>query len=78
MAESESGQERSEEATAKRQETAREEGQIARSRELNTMFILMTGSGGLMAYGPALVVALRDQMRFNFTFSRAAAFDTHL
>jgi flagellar biosynthetic protein FlhB len=76
VAESESGQERTEEATAKRQETAREEGQIARSRELNTMFILMTGSGGLMAYGPSLVAALRDQMRFNFTFSRAAAFDS--
>lgn len=78
MAESESGQERTEEATAKRQETAREEGQIARSRELNTMFILLAGSVGLMIYGPALIHALRDQMRFSFTFSRAAAFDTQV
>ncbi len=78
MAESESGQERSEEATAKRQETAREEGQVARSRELNTMFILLAGAGGLMVYGPDLAIALRDQMRFNFTFPRAAAFDVQL
>jgi flagellar biosynthesis protein FlhB len=78
VAESESGQERSEEATARRQEKAREEGQIARSRELNTMFILMTGSAGLMAYGPSLVVVLRDQMRFSFSFPRAVAFDVHL
>jgi flagellar biosynthetic protein FlhB len=39
------------------------------------MFILLAGSIGLMIYGPGLVVALRDQMRFSFTFSRAAAFD---
>jgi flagellar biosynthetic protein FlhB len=78
VAESESGQERTEEATAKRQETARDEGQIARSRELNTMFILLAGSVGLMIYGPALIHALRDQMRFSFTFSRAAAFDTQV
>ena len=78
MAESESGQERTEEATAKRQETAREEGQIARSRELNTMFILIGGSVGLLIYGPDLIIALRDQMRFSFTFSRAAAFDTQV
>lgn len=78
MAESESGQERTEEATAKRQETAREEGQIARSRELNTTFILLSGSVGLMIYGPALIEALRNQMRFSFTFSRAAAFDTQV
>lgn len=75
MAESESGAEKSEEATAKRQETAREEGQIARSRELNTMFILIGGSVGLMIYGPGLIIALRDQMRYSFDFSRAAAFD---
>lgn len=75
VAESESGQERTEEATAKRQEKAREEGQIARSRELNTTFILLAGSVGLMIYGPGLIEALRNQMRFSFTFSRAAAFD---
>jgi flagellar biosynthetic protein FlhB len=78
VAESESGQERSEEATAKRQETAREEGQVARSRELNTMFILLAGSGGLMIYGPDLATALRDLMRFNFTLPRAVAFDVQL
>ena len=78
MAESESGQERSEEATAKRQETAREEGQVARSRELNTMLVLMAGSGGLIAYGPGLGTALRDLMRFNFALPREVAFDTNL
>lgn len=78
MAESESGQERSEEATAKRQETSREEGQVARSRELNTMFVLMAGSGGLLMYGPALGLALRDLMRFNLALPREVAFDENL
>ena len=78
MAESESGQERSEEATGKRVEKAREEGQIARSRELNTMFVLMTGSGGLIMYGPSLANALRELMRFNLDVPRAVAFDTNL
>jgi len=78
VAESESGQERSEEATGKRKDKAREEGQVARSRELNTMFILMAGSGGLIMYGPRLVEALRNLMRFNLDLPRAVAFDTHL
>ena len=78
MAESESGQERSEDATAKRKENARDEGQVARSRELNTMFILMAGSGGLLIYGPSLGNALRDTMQFNLALPRAAAFDTNV
>ena len=77
MAESESGQERSEEASAKRKETAREEGQVARSRELNTMLILMAGGGGLLFYGPGLGTALRDLMRFNFALPREVGFDEH-
>ena len=75
MAENENGAERSEDATAKRLEKAREEGQIARSRELNTMFVLMAGCGGLLMYGPALGRALQDLMRFNFSLPREVAFD---
>lgn len=78
MAESESGQERSEEATSKRQENAREEGQVARSRELNTMFILMGGTGGLILYGPRLADALRNLMQFNLALPREAAFDSKI
>lgn len=78
MAESESGQERSEDATSKRQENAREEGQVARSRELNTMFVLMGGVSGLLMYGPKLGEALSNQMRFNLSLPRAVAFDEKL
>ncbi|MBO2927505.1 EscU/YscU/HrcU family type III secretion system export apparatus switch protein, partial [Metapseudomonas otitidis] len=44
MAESESGADKSEEPTAKRQQEAREKGQIARSRELNTLAITLGGA----------------------------------
>ncbi len=45
MAESESGADKSEEPTAKRQQEAREKGQIARSKELNTLAITLGGAG---------------------------------
>jgi flagellar biosynthetic protein FlhB len=78
VAETESGQERTEEATAKRQEKAREEGQVARSRELNTLLILMGGVGGLILYGGGVAQFLLDDMRVNFTLSREAAFDPQI
>ncbi|MBG4393319.1 EscU/YscU/HrcU family type III secretion system export apparatus switch protein, partial [Pseudomonas aeruginosa] len=51
MAESESGQDKTEEPTEKRRREAREKGQLPRSRELNTLAILMAGAGGLLIYG---------------------------
>jgi flagellar biosynthetic protein FlhB len=78
VAETDSGQERTEDATSKRQEKAREDGQVARSRELNTMFVLLAGVGGLMMFGHDLGTALLEQMRFNFTLPREVGFDTHL
>ena len=78
MAEEESGQEKTEEATAKRLEKAREEGQVARSRELGTTLLLMTGSFALMIFGSALNQQFQSIMRFNFGFSRDAAFDSDM
>jgi flagellar biosynthetic protein FlhB len=78
VAESESGQDKTEEATPKRQEKAKEEGQVARSRELTTLFVLFAGVGGLLMFGGGLGSALLDQMRFNFALPREVAFDTAL
>ncbi len=78
MAESDSGQEKTEEATPRKQEKARDEGQIARSRELATLFVLLGGIGGLLVFGGALGRALLGQMRFNFALPREVAFDTRL
>lgn len=47
----ESGQERTEEATARRLEEARKEGRVPRSRELTTMMVTMSGALMLLALG---------------------------
>lgn len=43
MAESESGADKSEQPTSKRLEEARKKGQIARSKELNTLVVTLGG-----------------------------------
>jgi len=77
MAEEENGQEKTEEATPKRLEKAREEGQLARSRELGTTLLLMTGALSLWAFGGALSARLQAVMHLNFGFDRVAAMDTN-
>ncbi|WAF83995.1 flagellar biosynthesis protein FlhB [Metapseudomonas otitidis] len=75
MAESESGADKSEEPTAKRQQEAREKGQIARSRELNTLAITLGGAGGLLATGGGLADMMMKMMRTSFDFSREVLLD---
>ena len=44
MAEEQTGQERSEQPTAKRLSEARKKGQVARSRELNTLLVMLVSA----------------------------------
>ncbi len=67
-------QERTESATPKRREQAREKGQLARSRELTTMAMLLAGAGGVMSLGPALMETLAQLMRAGLQPSRAHIF----
>ncbi len=70
MADEESGQERTEQASAKRLSEARERGQLPRSRELGTM-LLLGGSGiTLWSTGSDLVGAIRHTMQHTFVFGR--------
>lgn len=78
MAENDNGQEKTEEATPKRLEKSREEGQVARSKELGTTLILLAGTGGLLIYGGDFGEALTSLMRFNFSMPRDVAFDDTL
>jgi len=75
MAESESGADKSEEPTEKRLRESREKGQIARSRELNTLAIMLAGAGGLLAFGGSLGSALLSIMSGNFSLSREVIMD---
>lgn len=70
MAESESGQDKTEDPTEKRKRDAREKGEIARSKELNTVAVTTAGAGGLLAFGGHLAETLLEMMRMNFSLTR--------
>lgn len=69
------GQERTEQATPKRLDDARRKGQIARSREMNTMAMMILGAVGLLATGPHMVTQMGEIMRLGFQVKRTAVFD---
>lgn len=75
MAESESGQDKTEEPTEKRKRTAREKGEIARSKELNTVTVTLAGAGGLLAFGGHLAETLLAMMHMNFSLTRDIIID---
>ncbi|WP_219095674.1 flagellar biosynthesis protein FlhB [Pseudomonas sp. UMAB-40] len=75
MAESESGQDKTEDPTEKRKKDSRDKGEIARSKELNTLAVMLAGAGGLLIFGGALAQDLMELMRMNFTLSREVILD---
>ncbi|CAM3589637.1 Flagellar biosynthetic protein FlhB [compost metagenome] len=75
MAESESGQDKTEDPTEKRKKDAREKGEIARSKELNTVAVTLAGAGALLAFGGGLAQTLMELMRINFSLSREVLID---
>ncbi len=72
----ESGQERTEEPTGKRLTDARNKGQIARSRELNTFVVLVAGSLAILIFGHSTAEALWLIMRDQFQLTRSDIFDS--
>ncbi|VVO04507.1 flagellar biosynthesis protein FlhB [Pseudomonas fluorescens] len=76
MAESESGQDKTEDPTEKRKKDSREKGEVARSKELNTLAIMLVGASALLIYGGALAQEMLELMRLNFTLPREVIVDT--
>ncbi len=68
--------ERTESASPRRLEQAREEGQIARSTELTTFAMMMAGAGGLWWLGAQLFDRMRTLLRHGLQLDAAAAADT--
>ncbi|CAA0105191.1 flagellar biosynthesis protein FlhB [Zhongshania aliphaticivorans] len=60
MAENEDGQERTEEASAKKLADAKKKGQVTRSKELTTMMVTVGGAAMLLFTGGELALALKD------------------
>ncbi len=74
MAESDSG-EKTEEPTAKKLSDARKKGQIARSKDLGTMFVLVGSAIALMFTGNLLVERLSMIMKGQFSLTREEVLD---
>lgn len=70
-----SGQERTEEPTARRKQQAREKGQVPTSRELNTMVMMMSAAGAVALLGPGIIDGIKELTIWNFSVSREQIFD---
>lgn len=75
MAENEDGQERSESATSKRIDDARRKGNIPRSRELNSMAMLVSASLSMLFMGDDLMRHFADMLKDGLTLDRKIIFD---
>ncbi|KAA3627651.1 MAG: flagellar type III secretion system protein FlhB [Proteobacteria bacterium] len=75
MADEDNSQEKTEQPTPKRLKEARDKGQIARSRELNTMAMMLVSAAALLLLGPNLVGQLGELMSDGLRIERAQAFD---
>lgn len=69
--------ERTEAPSERRIEKAREEGQVARSRELSTFLVMFVAAGTFSWMGMKIVQDLSGTFRQGLRFSRAEAFETH-
>ncbi|RRV07409.1 flagellar biosynthesis protein FlhB [Pseudomonas sp. v388] len=76
MAENENGQDKTEDPTEKKIRDSRAEGQIARSKELTTLVVMLMGAGGLLVFGSGMAQMMLSLMRENFTISRETIMDT--
>lgn len=70
-----SQQERTEEPTSKRLSEAREKGQIPRSRELNTVAMLLAGSLAMLVFGDDIMKDLWGLMEGDFRLNRHDIFE---
>lgn len=75
MSSEDTSQERTEQATPKRVDEAREKGQISRSKELSTMSILMVSALIFVFLGEQLSTSLQNLMKDNFIIDRKNLFD---
>lgn len=73
----ESDLEKTEQASPKRLEKAREEGDVPRSRELSTVSVLLTAGLGMLALQNHLGDALKTSLSSGLSIERAAAFDSN-
>ena len=72
--ESDSGQEKTEQPTAKKLRDAKQKGQVPRSKELNSMTIMVFGALGLMFMGSHMIEHISIFMQQGFSITRGEVF----
>ena len=78
MAEQSSSQEKTEQPTAKRLEKGHKEGQIARSKELNTAVLLILGIAGLLWFAQLFLTLFMQLMQRSLQLNKAMLADEKL
>ena len=73
----ESFQEKTEKATPKKRQQAREEGRVAKSMELPSVFVLLTGVVLLFFFGHTFRIQFLELMRSSFTIHTIPSIDIH-
>lgn len=73
--ENEDGQERTEDPSSRKLEQAKEKGQVARSRELGSVAVMIFGALGLMMFGGMLLEAGAEVFQINYSVTREELFD---
>ncbi|GGA78162.1 flagellar biosynthesis protein FlhB [Neiella marina] len=72
-----SDQEKTEEATPRKKEKAREKGQVPRSKELATAAVLISSAVGFLWIGKSMALAMQAVFVELFTIERAKIYDIH-
>ena len=72
--ESDSGQEKTEQPTPKKLRDAKQKGQVPRSKELNSMTVMVFGALGLLFMGAHMITDISGFMAQGFSLSRAEVF----
>ena len=75
MADNEQGQEKTEDATQKKREDSRKQGQVPRSREFNTFFMMLASSTALIFMGEDLIIGLLAVLEESFQPTRVQVFE---
>lgn len=75
MAESEDGQEKSEDPTARKLEKAREEGNIARSKELTGLLLMLGGGLAFLMVADGIAVAISNVFQASLAIDRDSVMD---
>ncbi|MDP4537550.1 flagellar biosynthesis protein FlhB [Alkalimonas collagenimarina] len=76
MADSPGGGEKTEQPTPKKINDAKEKGQIARSKDLGTAFVLISSSAAILLFGPMLAVAVLTIGKRMFSLQAKEIFET--